>query len=82
MKPLPRNKKAPQEIKQDGTSHNDTATLDFQESASLQSQGGGFANAEGENDTILTMTSWYTLILLNVTLCMHLRRIHGKSEPT
>jgi len=78
MKPLPRNKKAPQEVKQNGTSHNETITLNFQNSAGLQSRGDGFASAEGENDTILTMTSWYTLIHLNVTLCMHLRRIHSK----
>jgi hypothetical protein len=60
MKPLPRNKKAPPEVKQDCTSHDETITLDIQNSAGLQNQSDGIVSVEGEND-IFTMISWYYL---------------------
>jgi hypothetical protein len=58
MKPLPRNKKAAPEVKQDCTSRDETSTLDTQNSAGLQNQSDGFASAEGEDDTIFTKISW------------------------
>ena len=54
MKPLPRNKKAPPEVK------HETMTLDIQNSAGLQNQSDGIASIEGEND-IFTVISWYHL---------------------
>jgi hypothetical protein len=43
MKPLPRNKKAPREVKQE------TIQFEIQNSAGLQNQSGEINGAEGEN---------------------------------
>jgi hypothetical protein len=58
MKPLPRNKKVPPEVKP--IRHDETITLDIQNSAGLQNQSDGIVSVEGEND-IFTMISWYYL---------------------